>query len=152
MQDEWSEPQEQTSSMTFEEMDNLVQQYHQARLKVEAASAAKKELDQAKQDLEDKVIQALKSSGKTSYTLEGVGSVGVSYRDSFVTPKTNEDKRKLFDYIKSKYGDDYLTKLLGINSNTLNGWAKSEIEADPGLTIPGLEAPTSNEILSFRKK
>ena len=114
----------------------------------EAAAKIYKDLEEA----EKEVLNALKASGKNKYELEGVGLVYIAHKTTYTTPKTNEDKTKLFNYIKDKHGPDALMSLVSINHQSLNSWANKETENDPLLEIPGLEAPTAAEILNFRSK
>ncbi len=133
-------------------MDALVQSL---KLKREEHSKAKEEAAKIYHELEEaekSVINALKASGKSKYELEGVGLVYISHKETYPTPKTNEQKTLLFNYIKAKHGPDALMSMVSINHNTLNSWAAKEVEADPMLQLPGLESPTATETLNFRKK
>lgn len=112
------------------------------------ATLAHNELEEAEKVLKN----LLKASGKTKYEAEGIGLAYIVTKETFPTPKTNQQKTELFNYIKGKYGPDTLMSLVGVNHNTLNSWAKKELEADPLVEIPGLDQPTSEEILHFRKK
>ncbi len=139
-------------AMTLDQMDQLVQALNQKRAEHKAAKEAASKIHGELEEVEKSVINALKSNGKSKYELEGVGLVYISSKDMFTTPKTNEQKIALFNYIKAKHGPEALIGLTSINSQTLNSWANKEIETDPTLQIPGLEAPTSVETLNFRKK
>lgn len=97
-------------------------------------------------------MNALKANGRTKFEAEGIASVRIQSKDMFTTPKTQEQKEALFEYIRTKHGADALLGLLSIHSGTLNSWANKEIDSDPTLQIPGLEAPTSVETLYFTKK
>lgn len=100
-------------------------------------------------------MNTLKTAGKTKYECEGVGLVNVITKFNWTTPKTNDEKLKLFKYIENTYSDDVLLTMTSINYQTLNSWAKSEMEIhekDPTFSIPGLAEPTSAEVLSFRSK
>lgn len=146
----WDTEEKQLDQMTLEQMDRLVIALKSARLdyeehkKVAANAAAKVE------EIEKKLIAALKANNRTGYGVDGVGKVSFYIKESFTTPKTNEAKKELFDYIVDKYGGEALMTMTSINSQTLNSWANKESEAGV-MQIPGLEAPTGKEILSFRK-
>lgn len=133
-------------------MDQLVQDLRAKREKhkvaKEVAAAIYTELEAA----ENMVIGALKSSGKSKYEAEGVGLVYISHKTSYTTPKSNEEKQALFDYIKAKNGPAALMSLVSINHATLNSWANKETEDNPLLEIPGLQQPTATETLNFRAK
>lgn len=99
--------------------------------------------------MEKKVLAALKAKGKTKYEVEGVGRVNIIMKETYETPKTNEQKIALFNYIKSKYGPDVLMSMTSINHQTLNSWCNKEIDSDPSVKIPGLNPPTSDEQVRF---
>lgn len=145
----WSD---QSQSITLEQMDELINQLaakREAHAKAkEVAAEIYKELTEA----ENKLIGALKASGRKKYELEGVGLAYISFKDTFATPKTNQEKIALFNYIKEKYGPDSLMGMTSINHQTLNSWAKKEIEDNALVKIPGLGLPTTEEILNFRRK
>lgn len=145
-------PQNTGEVTTLEQMDSLVIKLERARATYEEA----KKLSAAKyhelEEVEKEVMNTLKSNGKLKYEAEGVAAVSIQSKEIYATPKTPEQKRTLFTYIKDKYGNDVLTAMLSVNHNTLNSWANKETEADPTLQIPGLDAPTSVETLYFRSK
>lgn len=147
---EWAE--QPVESISLETMDKLVQDLADLRAKHKAAKDVASEIYKELAEAEQLVINALKVSGKKKYENEHVGRVNIVVKETYATPKTNEDKQKLFDYIDRKYGADVLISLLGINHQTLNSWANKETEQDPLVQIPGLQAPTSEETLRFTSK
>jgi hypothetical protein len=147
---EWAESQQ--NSISLEQMDSLVAALKQKRDEHTKAKEAATKIYHELEEAEKSVINALKSSGKSKYELEEVGLVYISHKETYTTPKTNEQKTELFNFIKAKHGPDALMSMVSINHQTLNSWAAKEVEADPLLTIPGLELPTATETLNFRKK
>jgi hypothetical protein len=74
-------------------------------------------------------------------------------RFSVKTPKSIEDKRLLFQYIRETYGQDVLDEYRTVNYQTLNAFYKQECEhLGDGAKVPGLEEPTLDISLGFRKK
>lgn len=146
---EWMD--QPSTNMTIEEMDKLVQLLSQKRAEHAAAKEEAARIYHDMEDAEKAVLGALKALGKTKYEMEGIGRVNIITKEIYSTPKTNEQKIALFNYIKSKYGGETLMAMTGINHQTLNSWANKEIESDPTLQIPGLDAPTSNEEVRFTK-
>ena len=147
---EWM-PQEKVE-ISVTEMDKLIQQLSEKRKEYEASKRASADKYRELEELETLVTNTLKTAGRSKYEAEGVAAVDIRVRESFTTPKSVEDKTRLFNYIKNKYGADTLLTMTSINHATLNSWASKEIEADPGLQIPGMQAPTATEILYFRSK
>ena len=149
--DEWTYGQQDTQTVTLEQMDDLVIKLRDAR---DFHDSKKKEASSAHADLEvieKLVINTLNANKRTSYAVDGVASISLSYRESFTTPKTPESKTMLFNYMRDKYGQDVLLSYQSINSAALNSWAKQESAAGV-MVIPGLEAPTATEILTVRRK
>lgn len=145
---EWEQ---QTQELSVEQMDTMVRQLKEARQVYEEAKKKSSEAYSALEKVETQIVNALKASGKSKYFVDGVGTVSWYVKESFTTPKVNEDKTKLFNYIKEKYGADVLMSMVSIHSATLNSFANKETEGGV-MEIPGLSAPTGSEILSFRKE
>lgn len=101
--------------------------------------------------IEDTLMGLLKSSNRESFKTPGVGSVSITHRQNFTTPKSGDEKVALFNYIKEKYGEETLRSMISINSMTLGSWAKKEIE-EGVLSIPGLAQPTVTEKITFRRE
>lgn len=143
---------EQAPPTQIVDMDLLIQELGTARKRYEEAKKISASEYHKLEEVENKVINALKSNNRTKFEAEGVALVYISSKEVYTTPKTNEQKAALFDYIRSKHSADALTTMLSINHNTLNSWANAETKDDPILQIPGLEAPTTVETLNFRRK
>lgn len=146
---QWDQVENQTTT-TLEEMDALIVKLREARDEYDKRKKLATEAHDELEKIEALVINTLQANKRTNYKVAGVASVSLSHRESYTTPKTNEAKRALFQYIKDKYGNDTLSSMLSINSMTLNSWAKQESESGV-MQIPGLEAPTATETLSVRK-
>lgn len=149
---EWMPQQAQQVEVTTQSLDQAVEKMRDLRQQYEAkkaeATQAHDLLEQAEQDL----VNLLKAAGKSKYEAEGIGTASISVRYSYKVPNDPTKKTDLFNYIKGKYGPEVLMTMVGIHSQTLNSFAKKELEADPTTSIPGLEEPTASEVLSFRKK
>ncbi len=133
-------------------MDNLIRGYQEARASYEEKKRESNEAHKVLEEYEQKVVAALKATGKSRYNVDGVGLVSFYTKETYATPKSNEEKKSLFDYIKDQYGPDTLMAMVGINHQTLNSWAKKEFEEKGVMQIPGLAQPTGMEVLSFRKE
>lgn len=143
------------NEITLGNMKNLVETKRQLASKKAELNDQMKALNEVIEDLDLKIIAHLNEVGLKTFKVPGVGSVTKKDNFSFKTPKTNEEKDALFDYIKTNYGEDVLKAKLSINSQTLNAWAKEEMENnqdDPLFSIPGLGEPSHYETISFTKK
>lgn len=151
-QEEWGMQTQPTVPMSIEAMENLIQRLKVARELYDEAKALSSAKYHELEEVEKEVMNALKSNNRSKFEAEGVALVYISTKEVYPTPKTPEAKSELFNYIQAKYGAHALTNMQSINHNTLNSWANKEVEADPTLVIPGLDAPSAVETLNFRKK
>lgn len=124
-----------------------------ATLRAEEAQAAfvKKRITEQLEQAEAKMLSMLEDSGLKSYRAPA-GNCVITHRTSVRTPKTPEDRKAFFDYLKSK---GIFDAMIGVNSATLNSYYKEEFEVASRegrvLEIPGLTEITVDAILSFRK-
>ena len=72
-------------------------------------------------------MELLKASGRTNFASK-TGKVSLTSRASYKTPKLREDKEKLFEWMKKEYGEDLFWAYVGINSQSLNSFCKTERE------------------------
>lgn len=142
-------------AVTLEQMDQIVKEYRAARDEYEKAKKVSSEKYALYEQAEAKLINTLKASNKKSYKLDGVGQVTITSKNVITVPKTTEDKRSLWSWIKDKYGVDVLDNMLSIHSQTLTSFYNQEAEANksnPMFNIPGIAAPTAVESLRFTKE
>jgi len=136
-------------------LDNLVRHMKNLETEYEDAKKISTEKLRAYEEVEGQVLSLLQKAGKSKWNVDGLGTAYVINRFVVQTPKTNEDKEKLFDYINSKYGRDVLTSKLSVNSATLNSFCKEEREQAERdgqlLIIPGISDPVHQTSLGFRK-
>lgn len=144
---------ENLATVSLEDFDKFVKDYSAKREEYEAAKKVSGEKYAVYQDAENKLMSILKAAGKKSYKVDGVGLISLVTKEVVTTPKTVDDKRKLFGWIKDRYGVDVLDEMISINHQRLNGFYNEEAEkaSDPMFHIPGLDAPTATESLSFRR-
>jgi hypothetical protein len=101
------------------------------------------------------VIDVMEKEGKTSYTVDGVAKVTLSYDMSVQTPKTLDEKRAFFAWLEKNLGKEAAESYMTVNSITLNSLYNtlnsSYAERGEILEIDGLQPPTSRAKLSVRK-
>jgi len=149
---DWMEP--QVDTVDLQKMDDLIREMRSKKEEHEEAKKKATEIYKEYATLEHKVVAALKSAGKKSYKVDGLGTFSIVHKQVVTTPKTVEAKREVFEYIRNKYGDDVLDTMRSINHQSLNSFYNQEAEKaeDPSLfEIPGLDAPTVKEEARFRK-
>jgi len=155
---------DESPELNLKDMDDLIKEMREAR---ELYDEKKKASTDAYKDyaaLETKVMLALEAAGKKSYKVDGLGTFTIVEKRVVTTAKTIEAKRKLYDWIQDKYGEEYLISILGVNHNTLNSFynreyneyvEKAKAAQERGETIEPfdlpLPEPTLQKSTSFRK-
>ena len=139
-----------TAALDLTEMEALAVKYdekwadYEAKKKV--ASDAKAEFD----EVEAKILDALKNAQKTGYKAN-TGSFAVVTSPTVLVAKSTEDKLKLFSYLQ-KLGEDIFLGMASVNSQTLNSWykkVKEEAGNPPGFKIPGVIESDDRVTLRF---
>ncbi len=156
-QEAWNEVAGQNSGITVQMLDELITTYQKVYKDYEAAKKVSTELYKIAEEMEGKVVEALQLAGKSKYVVEGLGTVYFMDRMVVPTPKTIENKKMLFDYLRSRHGDTFLLDKLSINHQTLQKLYNDEVKealegGNTAFTVPGLEQPTSMRSLGFRKE
>ena len=143
---------EAPDNLTVEQMDELIRRLRELKETKEAHEETLKEVSAQYEAQRKLILDALKTLKRDNYSLDGAGLVYINRKEVYTVPKANEDKTKLFNYIKDKYGPDALMSMVGIHSATLNSWANKETDTGEVMEIPGLDQPTMIETINFRKK
>lgn len=140
---------------TLSDMDALIKELRMKRDEYDVAKKAAEAKHGEVKNLEAKVIQTLEDAGKTTYIAEGVGKVTVSYDMSVQTPKTIDEKRAFFEWVKNNLGQEVHDSYMTVNSISLNSLYKqlNEEYCNRGeiLQISGLGEPVARTKLSLRK-
>ncbi len=107
------------------------------------------------EEVEGKILEYLAILEKTSYKSD-FGTVVRQNRYSVLTPKTVEQKKAFFLWLKEK-GEDVYWQYTSVNSNSLNALYKEELEiakenGDLQFSLPGIGEPTVMTSLAKRKK
>ena len=150
---EWNQAAAATE-ITVEQLDGMVANYKAKRDIYEAAKKVSTGHYHELETAETSLQAALKAMGKKSYKVDGIGTFTRVMKEVITTPKTLEAKRSLFGWIGEKYGPDVLDDMVSINHAKLNSFYRQEAEKEkenPAFAIPGLDAPTAVENVSFRK-
>lgn len=142
-------PMEDISLMEFEK---AIQEYAEAKEEVERLGALKNKATEVMDMFESRVMSIMQAFNKTSYR-SSYGLLVRSERWSWKTPKSDEEKDAFYGYLKEK---GLFDTMISVNSQTLNSFAKKELEAakelgDIDFTIPGLGEPTLTEMIALRR-
>lgn len=155
--DDWNNHQAEVGGITTAELDSAATAYDKAYAAYEEAKEKASALHKIAQEAEKKFEATMDAAGKTKYIVEGQGTYYFINKMTVPTPKSNDDKRALFAYIKEKHGAEFLTTLTSINHQTLQSFYKAEFEEaaaneNVAVTIPGLQEPTAIRSIGFRKE
>lgn len=157
--DEWNTQVEKTSSVTVEELDTLARKYQAKYAEYEAAKTISATLYAESEELEGKLVEALNQAGKSKYHVEGIGTFSFQNKMSVKVPKTLEEKKQLFEYIRTTHGEVFYLDKISVNSQTLNKLYNEDLATakergvDPSLFhIPGLQQPTVMQSLRLTKE
>jgi hypothetical protein len=139
-------------SITIEELETAAAQIAALRERESELSNQKKLITDELAVAEGRFLDMLKSENMTSYKSK-VGTVGISHRSSVKTPKSPEERKAFFDYLKQK---GIFDSMISVNSMTLNAWYKRELDSaiEQGLAdfeVPGLTGLTLTETITFRR-
>lgn len=149
---------EEVRAVDTAELDRLIADMRQAEADYEEAKKVSDGKFHIREQKRQLVLQTLVACGKSKYYVDGLGTASVIPDYSVPTPKTIEEKRQLFQYIRKTYNDDALMSLLSINYQSLNAFVKQELELhkeDPTFAVPGVGAPKAENKIRFtseRKK
>lgn len=161
----WSEEVGKTSGITTEELDARSKKYQDKYEEYERAKQIASDLYKEAEELEGKLVEALELAGKSKYYVEGIGTFYFMDKMTVPTPKTIEQKKQLFNYIKETHGDVFLMDKVSINHQTLQTLYKTDFEEHKekclkegrdaeaaNFSIPGLQAPTNMRSLGLKKE
>lgn len=146
---------EEVRAVDTAELDKLIQEMREAEEEYDRAKAISSEKNAIREEKRQLVLDTLKACGKSKYHVDGLGTASLVTTMSVNTPKTVEEKRELFKYIRSQHGDDALMALLSINYQSLNSFVRTELEThkdDPAFTVPGVGAPKAETDIRFRSE
>jgi hypothetical protein len=147
---------EQVREVTTQELDEAVTALAQARKLYQEASAISDDRHAEVKKLEGKLIELLTYANKTSYIVDKVAQVTVVSKAQVTTPKTLDQKKEFFEWLRQKYGDDGLLAYQTINSNTLNSLYNAEmakaLEKGEEFTVKGLDLPMVVRSLQVRSR
>lgn len=145
----------ETDSLTLKKLDGLVADYVSKREAYDAAREISNQKEKEKFDAEMRLLEALKTANKKSYSVDGLGSV--SRREKLAVRVPQGDSKRAFLEHLQKRGEDVFYGLVTVNYNTLNSFYSQEYEAAEAngvfpFVLPGIEEPTLSESLTFRKE
>ena len=136
------------------QINELVKKLEEAKKDYDAKKAESSNAEKYYKGLRMDVLSILKAAGQSKFHAEGIGTVSITNKLSVTVPKTHEEKKQMLEYLKSLGEDTFLTYAT-VNSMSLNSFYRMQTDeaAKKGetFTMPGVDAPTLMENISFRK-
>jgi len=141
------------NAQTLKEVQTLCLELFKCKAVKATIEARKKEENDKIAKLEFKIIQAFEDAGCEKQSIPGVGAVFLKNLTSYRTPKSDEQKALLREFMGAEKWD----AMASINSRTLNTWANEEFEAaveegNHNFAIPGLDEPSLTMKVATRKE
>ena len=146
--------QKDDGTITVADVDNAINVLAQLKSEYEERKDAASLAYANYEKQQSNVLELLTKIGKTSFKLEGVGTVTKKSSLVVTTPKTNEDKAALFKWLKENLGADGFLAYASVNSQSLNSLYNNMFEESQdkvNFKIDGVGEPTVRETLSFRR-
>ncbi len=148
-----TQPEEDLSTVTVQELEKMISEYAEQKEEVDQAELVVANLKKIRTNTERRLLAFMNEFDKSSYRSTW-GTLIKSGRYSWKTPKTPETRNQFFGYLREKGVFD---GLISVNANTLSSFAKAEMAAaverqDIDFAIPGLEEPSYTERVSLRRK
>jgi len=147
---------EEAQDISTAELDTVCGHFIEAKRQYDEKKKELEEFQLKKKSQEAILLDLLDRAKKSKYYIDGMGTAYIINKLTVKTPKTVEDKQKLFNYIRDRFGPDALVDYQSINSARLNSFFNEQktLAAEKGIAdfeMPGLEAPKSMTTLGFRK-
>ncbi len=147
---DWETP---ASETTIAGLRTLCESLIAARESKDELNKELKAVQEAIDELEVKILNVMKENALPNFKGE-FGTVSIKNTKSITQPGSLEDKRQLFNYLRSQ---GIFEEMVSVNSRTLSSWANKEIEEKEkrgifGWVPPGLKPPETYSSLSVRKK
>jgi len=140
-----------TVEVTTAELDAKVQAYQEAREEADKKKAVYSEANKQADALEAELILMMQACKKSSYKVDGVGTISVYDKFSVKVPSDGESKDQFFAFIEEKYGKEGLDKYRSVSSAALNSLYNQLVEDEGILEIPGVGMPTARTQLSLTR-
>jgi hypothetical protein len=139
--------------ITLEDFKKTCTELFAQRTKVDEMTALLKVEADKLDDLKSKVLVCLEQHEMEKYHVEGFGLIFTSERFTVPTPKSVEAKKEFGKYLQKK---GIFWELMSVNSQTLNSFYKTEMEAaiakgDVDFKVPGIGEPSHMRVLNVRK-
>jgi hypothetical protein len=143
---------ETTQNVTVSAIDELCERYAEKKLAIDKLKAEIEFHKESLDECEAQILSFLEKSEKTSWRTPK-GNFIVTTRMSVQTPKSPEDRKEFFSYLKQK---GVFEDIITVHSQTLNAMFKQELDealkqGNVQYRMPGIGEPMYSQTLSLRR-
>lgn len=145
---------EKSTPVTVAGFRELCLAFLDQRAKKDDATAALKVEETKLRDLEGKLLMHMEETEQEQVHIPGRGKIHTVDRFTVPVPKNMDDKKAFFKHLTER---GIFFEMASVNSQTLNSFYKSEMEAaiargDSDFKLPGIAEPSHIRTLSVRKE
>jgi hypothetical protein len=145
------EPEQPMDDITLHDFELLCAKGYEIKALIAAIDDTKKAHLETLAQVEKRVLSYMEKYGKKSYKTSQ-GTIVASTRFQVTLPKTPDDVKAFYDYLKAK---GHFDELISVNYQKLNSYYKQEMEVareegNIGFKIPGIDEPKAHTHLQFR--
>lgn len=137
-------------TITVKELDELCKEVVSTREDYDAAKKTSDSYDAIHKKAKGKLLEAFNKLDRKSYKVDGLCNISKVQRLKVTVPKGIDERREMINYFLSQ-GDNISSKMLTVNSMSLNSWYKQEAEDNPAFEMPGVEEPVIDEYLRINR-
>lgn len=143
--DWYADDEKAMDNVTLGQFEELCALACKQKAKVDELEDHAKKEDEKLKKLKTQIHNVFQKFGKKSYK-SGSGDITLVNLETFLTPKTKEEKEALLNYMKSLSEDVYWAKI-GVNHQTLQAFCKEEMNqalerGETTFRVPGVGEPT----------
>lgn len=139
-----------TREVSTEELDKEVALLTLAENEMLIAKETYKKYHEEYERQRAKILEIMQAIGKTSYKVDGVGTVSQVIKYQVKTPKEYEEKKDMISYFLNLGDEAY--NFLSVNHMTLNSYVNEMCQNDPTFAIPGVGERQEMAELRLRKE
>lgn len=146
--------QEQGTAVTINDLDMAVKDMQQKKEVYEEAKAASNDAHASLEAAKENLLSLLTSAGKSSYKVDGIGTVSVVDKLKVSMPTSPEQKEAFFQWLRDNEGADGFNHYATVNYNSLNSLYNMKFDQavdKSEFNIPGIDSPEHTTELRFRK-
>ena len=97
------------------------------------------------------MLKLLAETGKTKYSVDGLGTASVVLKKNTRVPKDFDSKKSMIDFFHAM-GEDAYYSFVSVNSMTLNSFINEQTQSDPDFKVPGVFQEISSELRFTKEK